>query len=628
MAQQFRWLTGGGSTNILNNGAIQGEWITHMCTDDNGNVYSMAQVGDINIKADTFSQSAFSTSNDSWHILFMSHDCNGNMRFAKLIESKSNNTCDGIAYSNGHIYVGGTLYNTDKRIGYDATLTGIYNSTFTSKFDTSGAYVWTQFIGPDEYSTVQSSGIGDLAIDGQGNIHRFVTVKSGLKITQTLTSTWGSYDLKYSPNGTLIDVNKLQDIDSGYHILVAKIDKSSNKSYVLFGYRGGTTTRSGNALLAYNPNGTMIWKDTTNPQNGIGNFRIKPGDGIYFTGGFTQFVGPFVLKGMSVSNQISQSARSSLIGKLDILTGNPIWLKHIDGLNGVNELFDIEVLPDNTITTTGHYAGFKKYRGDTLSTPMGANYRPVIFSIDTTGALLDWEYMEGTDFYNFSKVITSDKKGNVYVGGEVSKDLKAGKLPQYSSHGGNSDFFIAKFGYDCGCSTIAVPASNFNFSVADTLAKEIQFTFLGTSPHDSVVWRFGDASVLTALSPKHVFPDTGWYTVCAKVMVPCGRKVFCKDVYVPYKDTSTTDTGNSVITVNTLDNVRVYPNPANDILHIDGLEPGSRIELYDIIGRKTHMIVTAKQNEVINLVHLPPGNYIIHLTDSGGRRMTGKVLKR
>lgn len=629
VAQQFRWLTGGGSTCILNNGGVKGEWITHMCTDDKGNVYSLAQVGDINIKADTFSQSAFSTSNDSWHILFISHDCNGNMRFAKLIESKSNNTCDGIAYSNGHIYVGGTLYNTDKRIGYDATLTGIYNSTFTSKFDTSGAYVWTQFIGPDEYSTVQSSGIGDLAIDGQGNIHRFVTVKSGLKITQTLTSTWGSYDLKYSPNGTLIDVNKLQDIDSGYHVLVAKIDKSSNKSYVLFGYRGGTTTRSYNALLAYNPNGTMIWKDTTNVRNSINNLRIDPGNNIYFVGsGSLPY--PFSIKGMTVNNSIATNGTGSMaiIGKLDIQTGNPIWIYHMDGLNAVNGFNDLELLPDNTITAFGYYVGFKKYKADTLSSPMGSNYRPYIFSIDNNGALIDWEYMEGTDFYNYGLKITSDKKGNVYVGGEVPKDIKAGKLPQYSSNGGNSDFYIAKFGYDCNCTNLAIPNSNFSFAITDTLKKEVQFTFLGTSPHDSVVWRFGDASVLTSLSPKHVFPDTGWYTVCAKVMVPCGRKVFCKDVYVPYKDTSTTDTGNSVVVISELSNVKIYPNPVSDVLHIDGLEPGSRIELYDIVGHKVHMITTAGEKEVININDLPQGNYFVEITLADGARVIGKVLKK
>ena len=67
-AQHFRWLTGGGSTRTLN---PQDEEITHMCIDDNGNVYSLAQVGNLNIKADTFFQSAVTTSD--FKILFMSH---------------------------------------------------------------------------------------------------------------------------------------------------------------------------------------------------------------------------------------------------------------------------------------------------------------------------------------------------------------------------------------------------------------------------------------------------------------------------------------------------------------------------------------------------------------------------
>src|SRR5690606_24537746 len=109
-----------------------------------------------NIKADTFFQSAAAVQGD-WNILFMSHDCNGNMRFAKLIESNSTNICHGLVYSDGKVYVAGTLYNTGRKIGYDVTLPGTYQFSFTSKFDTSGTYEWTKFIGPDDISTLLSS---------------------------------------------------------------------------------------------------------------------------------------------------------------------------------------------------------------------------------------------------------------------------------------------------------------------------------------------------------------------------------------------------------------------------------------------------------------------------------------
>ena len=97
---------------------------------------------------------------------------------------------------------------------------------------------------------------------------------------------------------------------------------------------------------------------------------------------------------------------------------------------------------------------------------------------------------------------------------------------------------------------------------------------------------------------------------------------------MPYKDTSTTDTGNSVVVISELSNVKIYPNPVSDVLHIDGLEPGSRIELYDIVGHKVHMITTAGEKEVININDLPQGNYFVEITLADGARVIGKVLKK
>lgn len=629
-AQHFRWLTGGGSTETLNNGVYKGEWVTHMCTDDNGNVYSLALVGDYNIKADTFflSQSYNPNANESWNTLFTSHDCNGNMRFAKLIECYNTSYNIGLAYHAGYVYVGGAFSDTNRRIGYDAKLPGKYNFHSTSKFDTSGTYYWTQFIGPDTITTKYGAiSVGDVAVDGQGNIHRFVTTRAGVQLTPSITSQWGNYDLKYDPNGNLLSVYKLQDIDSNFFIRRARIDKTTNKSYVLFEYGGGTLTRSGTALAAYNSNGTQIWKDTTSIRGDFAEFTVANG-AIFFTAVFEQALGPFTIKGMSVSNSIAATGAVAVLGKLDITNGNPKWMYHVDGTNGINVLYDITVLPDQSIAAFGNLAGFKKYRADTINTIIAEGWNPMLFVIDTMGNLIDWEQMHGSGFADNSSggMICSDKKGNIYVGGKSEANMQAGKLPTYVKNGGNSDYFLAKFGFDCNCTSMSNPTSAFTYTIKDSLKKEIQFTFTGTTPNDSVVWRFGDASVLTQTNPTHIFADTGVYTVCAKVMVPCGRKVICQDIYVPYKDTS--DTTNNVVIVNALEHVKIYPNPANEILYVDGLETEATIELYDIVGRKVKAIRTMNNRESIDMSMLQPGNYIIHITNTEGHKMTGKVLKR
>lgn len=630
-AQQFRWLTGGGSTDNMVNGGAYGEWITNMCTDDNGNVYSLAVVGDYNIKADTFflSQSFNATVSPFWNILFMSHDCNGNMRFAKLIESYSNNFSNGLTYHAGKVYVAGTLFNTGKRIGYDATFNTKFQTCFLSKFDTSGGYEWTQFVGPDIVSTQVGSGAihAGLDVDGQGNIHYIKSMGNGVQITPSITSQQGNYDLKYDPNGNLLSVTKLQSIDSNYWIRKVEIDKATNRYYALFVYAGVTTTHSGTVLAGYHANGTQLWKDTTNPRASISSFRFIPNDGIYFSAfAYVQY-GGLQIGSSSINGSAFPIGPIAILGKINASNGLINWMYQMGCSHSTFGLTDLEILPDKSIMAIGNIGGgvvvYNHVYKDTIVIAPAEGHNPFIVNIDSTGLLIDWHQLNGSGFYDNGRAITSDKAGNVYFGGESGMDMQAGSMPKYTSNGGNSDYYLGKYGFDCNCTSMANPTSAFTYSITDSSKKEVQFTFTGTTPNDSVVWRFGDGSVLTQANPTHIFADTGVYTVCAKVMVPCGRKVVCQDIYVPHKDTT-----NNIIMVNAFAGVKIYPNPANDVLYIDGLKSGSRIELYDIVGRKAHMIITASKNEAINISYLSPGNYIIHITNPDGQRMQGKVVKR
>lgn len=631
-AQKFRWLTGGGSTDLLSNGAIKGEWISHMCTDDNGNVYSIALIGDYSIKADTFllNQSFNASASDKWNVLLMKHDCNGKMKFAKLLECKESTISLGIAYNSGKVYVSGLMIKDNKRIGYDNLPTRQQSSYFLLKVDTNSTFDWVKFVGPDNIATGSSVySYGALATDGQGNIHMFISPQAGMEITPSLISKWRTYDLKYDVNGNLLDVKELQSIDTNYLIEKVQFDKQNNRYYALFKNNGGTITRSFNVLACYNADGTQRWKDTTNVRSGILDFQFSPNDGIYYTGGNNALNG-FRLMGMSTNNKIHSTAAFAVIGKIDISTGNPLWMRQIDGTNYLVGFAALEILPDKSIAALGLFDGKKIYGKDSLTSTIGEGGNPMLLVTDSDGRLLDWQEMRGSGNSDEVFAMTSDKKGNIYFSGEAVADMQAGSLPKYVSNGGNSDYFIGKYGFDCNCAAMATPTSDFSIKITDSLKKEVQFTFTGTTPNDSIRWNLGDGTMLTQANPKHTFKDTGRYTVCAKVMVPCGRKIVCKEVYVPFKDTTTKplDTGNSVATVNAFERVKIYPNPATDVIYIDGLESGSRIELYDIVGRKAHMIITAKENEVLNMSYLPSGNYIIQLTDKEGKRMTGKVTKR
>jgi hypothetical protein len=72
------------------------------------------------------------------------------------------------------------------------------------------------------------------------------------------------------------------------------------------------------------------------------------------------------------------------------------------------------------------------------------------------------------------------------------------------------------------------------------------------------------------------------------------------------------------------DNVRIYPNPASDILfaEVKGGERIANIALYDMQGR----IVEESASSPIFLNHLPSGIYVVNITDSNGRKYVNKVV--
>jgi hypothetical protein len=74
-------------------------------------------------------------------------------------------------------------------------------------------------------------------------------------------------------------------------------------------------------------------------------------------------------------------------------------------------------------------------------------------------------------------------------------------------------------------------------------------------------------------------------------------------------------------------NIKIYPNPVNEMLYVDGLETESTIELFDIVGRKVKAMRTVKNREIINMSMLQPGNYIIHIINKEGQKTIAKVTK-
>src|SRR5690606_18541844 len=111
-------------------------------------------------------------------------NCYGQMKFAKLIESKASNGAHGIVYDNGKIYISGNIGDTGKRVGYDTTFTSAYHSIFVASYDTSSKYNWMHFLGADKPTAFNglSSGGGCLSTDAHGDIYCFTHLGEGAEI--------------------------------------------------------------------------------------------------------------------------------------------------------------------------------------------------------------------------------------------------------------------------------------------------------------------------------------------------------------------------------------------------------------------------------------------------------------
>ena len=73
-------------------------------------------------------------------------------------------------------------------------------------------------------------------------------------------------------------------------------------------------------------------------------------------------------------------------------------------------------------------------------------------------------------------------------------------------------------------------------------------------------------------------------------------------------------------------NVAVYPNPANDIIHLQG-EDIQYVEIYNTIGMKV-IAKDVNDSETINIADFASGIYFVRIVDRKGNVSTTKIVKR
>lgn len=166
------------------------------------------------------------------------------------------------------------------------------------------------------------------------------------------------------------------------------------------------------------------------------------------------------------------------------------------------------------------------------------------------------------------------------------------------------DYFLATD------SVIPPPVSAFTAVIEEPgLTTLVNFTQSATDA-TTYSWVFGDGATSDEENPMHEYLESGVYEVCLEVTNDAGTDTFCQDIEI-------------TVLVGLAEelslNIDLYPNPANDVLFVTGLESTNyNFQITDLAGK---LIADKNQSgtDLIDVELLNSGVYFLTITDEAGR---------
>lgn len=175
------------------------------------------------------------------------------------------------------------------------------------------------------------------------------------------------------------------------------------------------------------------------------------------------------------------------------------------------------------------------------------------------------------------------------------------------------------------CDTFAI---DFDTTITErTVDFTAQTSATGNGGSGTVSWDFGDGNTSNDMNPSHEYTTNGNYTVSLTVMDSCGNdSTITKDVMI--------DSELSIGEHSNPANLKVYPNPADNIVNIEFHVKQQKmvsISILDITGRKVMDVYNNNSSSdqiSVETKDLESGNYLIMISTQDGFKQVEKLTIR
>ena len=505
--------------------------------------------------------------------------------------------------ANGNIYVTGFSDSTIV-FGSDTLFNVGLGNIFIAKYNSGGEVIWAKRVngtGNDEGEGISTDANGNVYVTGYFESPRLVFGND------TLINTSGSGNIfiaKYDSSGNALWGKSgigAAGMDVSYGVSADKLG-----FVYITGFFGDSTIKLGSYTLTnegttnvfiakYDSSGNVIWAKSsigTGYNYGQGISTDAQGNS-YVTGVFGS---PIIIFGND--SLMNAGYENFFIVKYD-LSGNVVWGKNAqrtDRTSSIDVGQSISADANGNVYATGYFTDTTIVFGYDTLINIGNGINFFIVKYDSAGYVLWVKTAIGNDGDDRGYGISTDAASNAYVTGAFAgtfvfaTDTLSNLMTVYNA-------FVAKY-----------------------------------DPSGNIIWakKTGETQTAHGLSIStdaigHVFV-TGYFNDT----ITCGTDTLISpnqqtSIFVAVIDSSSYS-GVGIKTINPSGKITIYPNPSTSTFYFSGVQTGSGIEVYNMLGE---MIYSGQTNADIYPVSLggqAKGMYFYKVSNNAGTIQQGKMI--